>query len=163
MHEAQFDPSRHGADAANSQTCDAPRITGSEVNVRRLMRGPRPDVWILLINKWMPHWLGIDRLPQMMGATLATHGRKVGRVIGCQVGTHIRVRWTPATLNHETVFQVRLHDHPSGTYLDIHHEHLLGPGEQSGLIERWARALDDASADVRMDQDMLRRLHGPEN
>ena len=77
----------------------------------------------------------------MGGAPVRRGGRVHGRVIGCHVGRRVRLRWTPDTLDHETVFQVTLQEAPESlgraTSLEIHQERLLGAAERQGLLDHW--------------------------
>lgn len=119
---------------------------GWELGVGRTLPAPADDVWRRLLAEWLPQWLGVESVPQMVGAPLRHHGRVRGRVIGCHVGRRVRVRWTPSTLDHETVFQVTLQKPPEsglvGTVIAIHQERLLGPAARQGLLEQWTTALD---------------------
>lgn len=119
---------------------------GWQLALRRTLPAPAEDVWRRLLAEWLPQWLGVDTVPQMVGAPLRGQGRMRGRVIGCHVGRRVRVRWTPRTLDHETVFQVTLQE-PSGaasgeTTIELHQERLLGPAERQSLIEHWTTVLD---------------------
>ncbi|RHZ90319.1 hypothetical protein D1122_22355, partial [Cereibacter sphaeroides] len=84
--------------------------------------------------------------PQTL-ARVRRGGRVHGRVIGCHVGRRVRLRWTPDTLDHETVFQVTLQEAPESlgraTILEIHQERLLGAAERQGLLDHWNLVLDD--------------------
>jgi hypothetical protein len=97
---------------------------GWELDVRRTLPAPVPETWQRLIGEWLPQWLGVESVPQMVGAPVRRGGRVHGRVIGCHVGRRVRLRWTPDTLDHETVFQVVLQEAPDGaggsTILEIH-------------------------------------------
>lgn len=119
---------------------------GWELALRRTLPAPAEDVWRRLLAEWLPQWLGVDSVPQMVGAPLRGQGRVRGRVVGCHVGRRVRVRWTPLVLDHETVFQVTLQDAgdaPSGsTVIELHQERLLGPAERQTLIEHWTGELD---------------------
>jgi len=120
---------------------------GWELDVRRTLPAPVSETWQRLLGEWLPQWLGVDSVPQMVGAPMRRQGRVHGRVIGCHVGRRVRLRWTPDTLDHETVFQVTLQENPDGygpgTILEIHQERLLGAAERQGLLETWNRLLDE--------------------
>ena len=119
---------------------------GWELDVLRSLPSSVAETWKLLIAEWLPQWLGIDSVPQMVGAPLRRDGRVHGRVIGCHVGRRVRLRWTPDTLDHETIFQVTLQEDlespEGGTVIAIHQERLLGPAERQGLLDRWTQVLD---------------------
>ena len=123
---------------------------GWELDVRRTVPAPAAETWQRLLAEWLPVWLGVDSVPQMVGAPLRRDGRVRGRVIGCHVGRRVRVRWTPEALDHETVFQVTLQEAPgaaaggtsAGTEIAIHQERLLGAAERQGLLEQWEQVLD---------------------
>ncbi|HEX7352596.1 hypothetical protein [Brachybacterium sp.] len=123
------------------------RDAGWQLAVRRTLPAPTGDVWRRLLAEWLPQWLGVDSVPQMVGAPLRHQGTVRGRVIGCHVGRRVRVRWTPSTLDHETVFQVTLQapleSSLLGTVLEIHQERLLGAAERQGLLEQWTGVLDE--------------------
>ena len=120
---------------------------GWELDVRRTLPAPVAETWQRLLGEWLPQWLGVESVPQMVGAPMRRQGRVHGRVIGCHVGRRVRLRWTPDMLDHETVFQVTLQEDPDGyghgTILEIHQERLLGAAERQGLLEHWNRVLDD--------------------
>lgn len=119
------------------------RDAGWELGVRRTVAEPVDDVWRRLLAEWLPAWLTVDSVPQMVGAPLRRGGRVRGRVVGCHVGRRVRMRWTPETLDHETMFQVTLMDEANGTTLALHQERLLGPAERQALLEHWTGVLDD--------------------
>ena len=124
---------------------------GWELDVRRIVPGPAAETWRRLLDELLPQWLGVDSVPQMVGAPVHRGGRVRGRVIGCHVGRRVQLRWTPEILDHETVFQVTLqetqagaaHGDTAGTELTIHQERLLGPAERQGLLEHWQQVLDE--------------------
>lgn len=105
------------------------------------------DVWRRLLTEWLPQRLGVDSVPQMVGAPMRHDGAVRGRVTGCHVGRRVRVRWTPVILDHETIFQVTLQEPLDasllGTVLEIHQERLLGPAERQALLARWNSVLDE--------------------
>lgn len=113
------------------------RDAGWELEVRRTVRASAPELWRRLLADWLPQWLGVDSVPQMVGAPLKHAGRVRGRVMGCHVGRRIRLRWTPQDLDHETMFEVTLLEETGGTTIVIHQERLLGPAERQGLLEHW--------------------------
>ncbi|WP_263311213.1 hypothetical protein [Brachybacterium atlanticum] len=123
---------------------------GWELDVRRTLPAPTSETWQRLLAEWLPQWLGVESVPQMVGAPVRRGGRVHGRVIGCHVGRRVRLRWTPETLDHETVFQVTLQEVPESlghaTILEIHQERLLGVAERQGLLDHWNLVLDDVVA-----------------
>lgn len=118
------------------------RDAGWELEVRRTLDCSPEDAWQQLLTEWLPQWLGVDSVPQMVGAPLRSRGRIRGRVVGCHVGRRVRVRWTPEILDHETMFQVTLLESSNGTTLSIHQERLLGPAERQSLLEHWSSVLE---------------------
>ena len=74
---------------------------GWELDVRRIVPGPAAETWRRLLDEWLPQWLGVDSVPQMVGAPVHRGGRVRGRVIGCHVGRRVQLRWTPEILDHE--------------------------------------------------------------
>lgn len=126
------------------------RDAGWELSLRGTLPAPAAEVWRRLLEEWLPQWLGVDSVPQMVGAPLRERGRVRGRVVGCHVGRRVQVRWTPAVLDHETVFQVSLQEFADGprrrTLLALHQERLLGPAERQGLLEHWQAVLDEVGA-----------------
>lgn len=124
---------------------------GWELGAHRTLEAPPEEVWRMLLTEWLPQWLEVDTVPQMVGAPLRHGDRVRGRVIGCHMGRRVRVRWTPSRLDHETVFQVTLQPEPEGgrgTVLAVHQERLLGPAERQALLEHWETALDRVAATV---------------
>ena len=123
---------------------------GWELDVRRTLPAPPSEIWQRLLAEWLPQWLGVESVPQMVGAPVRRGGRVHGRVIGCHVGRRVRLRWTPDTLDHETVFQVTLQEVPESfghaTILETHQERLLGAAERQGLLDHWNLVLDDVVA-----------------
>lgn len=115
---------------------------GWELGVRRTLTEPIDDLWRRLLTEWLPIWLSVDSVPQMVGAPLRRGERVCGRVIGCHVGRRVRVRWTPEALDHETVVQVTLTGVADGTTISLHQEHLLGPAERQALLDHWTDVLD---------------------
>ncbi|QNN82415.1 hypothetical protein H3H54_15665 [Brachybacterium sp. Z12] len=119
---------------------------GWELALHRTLPASTEDVWRRLLAEWLPQWLGVESVPQMVGAPLRGQDRVRGRVIGCHVGRRVRVRWTPLALDHETVFQVTLQDPPDAapgcTLIELHQERLLGAAERQALIEHWDAVLD---------------------
>ncbi|MFC7374826.1 SRPBCC domain-containing protein [Brachybacterium sp. GCM10030267] len=124
------------------------RDAGWELGVRRTLSAPLEDVWRRLLAEWLPQWLGVENVPQMVGAPMRHDGQTRGRVVGCHVGRRVRVRWTPPTLDHETVFQVTLLEASGGTTVAIHQERLLGAAERQGLLEHWTTILDELVAAI---------------
>lgn len=120
---------------------------GWALTVRRTLPAPPEDIWRRLLTEWLPGWLEVDSVPQMVGSPLRWSGGTRGRVVGCHVGRRITVRWTPSSLDHETVFQVTLQepfeDALLGTELEIHQERLLGVAERSALLTRWETVRDE--------------------
>lgn len=125
------------------------RDAGWGLTVERTVAASVPEVWHRLLTEWLPPWLGVDSIPQMVGAPLRHRGRTRGRVIGCHVGRRVRMRWTPESLDHETEFEVTLQASalgtPAGTTITIHQERLLGVAERQGQLEHWVAVLDDAA------------------
>lgn len=117
------------------------RGAGWELGVRRTVAEPVDDVWRRLLAEWLPAWLAVESVPQMVGAPLRRGDRICGRIVGCHVGRRVRVRWTPETLDHETMFQVTLTDQSNGTTLALHQERLLGPAERQAMLEHWTGVL----------------------
>ncbi|MEE1618404.1 SRPBCC family protein [Brachybacterium sp. J153] len=118
------------------------RDAGWQLGVTRTVAAPASDVWRRLLGEWLPQWLGVESVPQMVGAPVRDGARIRGRVVGCHVGRRVRLRWTPVTLDHETVFQVTLQEAATGTTIGIHQERLLGAAERQGLLEHWTTTLD---------------------
>lgn len=120
---------------------------GWELRVRRTLPEPDQDVWSRLFAEWLPQWLGVDSVPQMVGAPVRHQGIMCGRVIGCHIGRRVRLRWTPAILDHETVFQVTLQEPAehgaAGTEIEIHQERLLGAADREGMLSYWTAVLDE--------------------
>lgn len=120
---------------------------GWALDVRRNLPAPTEDIWRRLLTEWLPQWLDVESVPQMVGAPLRTDGGVRGRVSGCHVGRRVRVRWTPTTLDHETIFQVTvqepLEESLLGTVIEIHQERLLGPAERQSLLAHWTSVLDE--------------------
>lgn len=118
------------------------RDAGWELGVRRTIAASPEETWRHLLAEWLPAWLGVDTVPQMVGAPLRRGREARGRVVGCHVGRRVRVRWTPEMLDHETVFQVTLLEAPAGTTVAVHQERLLGPAARQSLLEHWTGRLD---------------------
>ena len=140
------------------------RDAGWELGVRRTLPETAEDVWRRLLAEWLPQWLGIDSVPQMVGAPVRHQGAVRGRVIGCHVGRRVRLRWTPAILDHETVFQVTLQepaeDGTTGTSIGIHQERLLGDAERQTLLVYWTAVLDELVAAYEREGAGSQDLHG---
>ena len=115
---------------------------GWRLAVSRTLPAEPDDVWRRLLGEWLPRWLGVDSVPQMVGAPLRDGDVLRGRVVGAHVGRRVRVRWTPKDLDHETIFQVTLQDEGDGTQITLHQERLLGAAERQGLLEHWTGVLD---------------------
>ncbi|WP_114854062.1 SRPBCC domain-containing protein [Brachybacterium sp. YJGR34] len=133
---------------------------GWELGVRRTLPAPDQDVWRRLLSEWLPQWLGVESVPQMVGAPLRRGTAACGRVVGCHMGRRVRLRWQPEALDHETVFQVTLQEAAGGTVLAVHQERLLGPAERQGLLEHWTTVLDQLVADYRRETVRGRDLPG---
>lgn len=116
---------------------------GWELGVTRPLPLATDEAWERLVAEWLPGWLGVDTVPRMVGAPLLSGKHTRGRVLGCHVGRRVRVRWTPADLDHETIFQVTLMPTADGTEITVHQERLLGAAERQALLERWTGRLDD--------------------
>lgn len=137
-----------------------------DLSVRRALPAPMDDVWQRLHSEWLPQWLGVDSVPQMVGSALR-HGEEVrGRVTGCHAGRRLRVRWTAAALDHETDLQVTLLDAalldgvPSGTVVEIRQERLLGPAERMGMLEHWTAVLDGLATSIAREHGTVPDLRG---
>lgn len=119
---------------------------GWALTVRRTLPSPAEVIWQRLLTEWLPEWLEVDSVPQMVGARLRCADGASGRVVGCHVGRRITVRWMPESLDHETVFQVTLQEPFEeallGTELEIHQERLLGAAERASLLVHWTAVLD---------------------
>ena len=137
---------------------------GWELVVRRALPASAEDVWRRLLAECLPQWLGVESIPQMVGAPIRHEGRVRGRVVGCHVGRRLRLRWTPADLDHETVFQVTLQDSPEdplwGTVIELHQERLLGAAERQSLLEHWTEVLDTLVEDCTRESDRAQELPG---
>ena len=72
------------------------RDAGWQLGVRRTVPAHVDEVWRRLLSEWLPAWLGVDTVPQMVGAPLCSGGSLHGRIVGCHVGRRVRVRWTRA-------------------------------------------------------------------
>ena len=79
---------------------------GWELDVRRTLPAPPSEIWQRLLAEWLPQWLGVESVPQMVGAPVRRGGRVHGRVIGCHVGRRVRLRWTPDTLDHLSLIHI---------------------------------------------------------
>lgn len=122
------------------------RDAGWELGVRRTVAATVPDVWHRLLAEWLPQWLEVDSIPQLVGAPLRHHGSVRGRIVGCHRGRRVRMYWTPAALDHETVFQVTLLEASAGTTIAIHQERLVDAVERQSQLEQWTAVLDDLVA-----------------
>lgn len=147
--EIRHPESRHvPVGPASESVGPAPEATW-ELGVHRSLPLPMPELWERLFDEWLPHWLTVDSVPQMVGSPLRHGEESRGRVTGCHAGRRLRVRWTPTGFDHDTDFQVTLMDAalldgvPSGTVLDIQQERLLGPGERRDLLQHWTSMLDE--------------------
>lgn len=134
---------------------DAPvgltRDAGWELGVRRTLPVPFDSAWTLLVEEWLPRWLGVDSVPQLVGAPLHQGRRDVGRVTGVHVGSRVRVRWDQPDAADETVLQVTLLPAASGTTVAIHQERLASADERERLIAHWTRALERLRDEVETD------------
>ncbi len=136
---------------------------GWELDVERVLSLPLDDAWQRLISEWLPVWLGSGSVPQMVGAPLHDlRGRLRGRVVGCHVGRRVRVRWTPADLDHEVIFQVSLTPAAGGTTVQIHQERLLGPAERQGRVERWTQELEQLVRSIAKETGAIPVVEGTE-
>ncbi|WP_193103723.1 hypothetical protein [Brachybacterium sp. FME24] len=122
------------------------RDAGWELGVRRTVAATAPDVWHRLLAEWLPQWLEVDSIPQLVGAPLRHNGSVRGRIVGCHMGRRVRMYWTPVALDHETVFQVTLLEASAGTTIAIHQERLVDAVERQSLLEQWTAILDDLVA-----------------
>lgn len=136
------------------------RDAGWQLGVRRTVPAHADEVWRRLLSEWLPAWLGVDTVPQMVGAPLRSGGSLHGRIVGCHVGRRVRVRWTPRTLDHETVFQVTLQEAGEGTVLAVHQERLLGAAERQALLEHWTTLLDALVVQLRAERGTSQDLRG---
>ena len=140
------------------------RAAGWELTVERTLPTTRDEVWGRLLAEWLPRWLDVESVPQMVGAPLRHRRGARGRMIGCHVGRRVRLRWTPADLDHETVFQVTLQEplEPSapGTVVEVHQERLLGAGERQGLLEHWTAELEALVAEYGRELSSRSALRG---
>lgn len=138
--------------------------TGWQLAVRRSLPASAEDVWRRLLAECLPQWLGVESIPQMVGAPIRQEGRVRGRVVGCHVGRRLRLRWTPADLDHETVFQVTLQDSledpQQGTLIELHQERLLGTAERQALLEHWTTVLDALVWDYARESERAQELLG---
>ena len=137
---------------------------GWQLAVRRALPASAEDVWRRLLAECLPQWLGVESIPQMVGAPIRHEGRVRGRVVGCHVGRRLRLRWTPAALDHETVFQVTLQDSPEdplwGTVIELHQERLLGAAERQALLEHWTTVLGTLAEDYARESARTQELLG---
>lgn len=119
--------------------------TGWGIVLRHDLDSPAPEVWRRLLADWLPLWLGVDSVPQMVGAPLRREGRGRGRVVGCHMGRRVRVRWIPPGLAEETIAQVTLEelaDGPrGGTTLVLHQDPVRDLAAQQSLLTHWQAAL----------------------
>ena len=119
---------------------------------RHVLPGPMEDVWRRLLTEWLPQWLDVDSIPQMVGTPLRRGESVRGTVIGCYKGRRLRVRWIPAGLAEETILQVTLMDSallevgPPGVALEIEQEDLPGPAVREDLLAHWTAVLDGLDA-----------------
>lgn len=118
------------------------------LRIRHTLPGPMEDIWQRLLTEWLPQWLDVDSIPQMVGTPLRRGGRVRGSVIGCYAGRRLRARWIPAGLAEETILQVTLMDAallevgPPGVVLEIQQEDLPDPAAREDLLVHWTAVLD---------------------
>lgn len=119
------------------------RYAGWELDVRRTVPVGAPELWRRLLDDWLPQWLEVDSVPQMVGAPLRITDRVRGRVVGCHVGRRVRLDWTPPDLDHETMFEVTLLEDTSATVILLHQERLLDAAERQRLLDHWTAVLSE--------------------
>lgn len=136
------------------------RHAGWELGVRRTVPATPDEVWRRLLSEWLPAWLEVESVPQMVGAPLRGRGAVRGRIVGCHVGRRVRVRWTPRTLDHETVFQVTLQEAGQGTTIALHQERLLGAAERQAQLEHWTTVLEEVAAQLEAERPESQDLPG---
>ncbi|MDN5599466.1 MAG: hypothetical protein ACTHV2_03405 [Brachybacterium sp.] len=123
-----------------------------ELRFRHTLPGPMEDIWRRLLTEWLPQWLDVDSIPQMVGTPLRRGGSVRGKVIGCYTGRRLRTRWIPASLTEETILQVTLMDAallevgPPGVVLEIQQEDLPGPAAREDLLAHWTAVFDGLDA-----------------
>lgn len=119
-----------------------------DLGVRRVVPGDQEELWFPLLAEWLPRWLDVDAVPQMVGAPLRRGDQVRGHVIGCHLGERVRLRWRPRELEHDTELMVSLDPEEHGTELVVHLERLEGPAEQQAQREHWEQALEDLAREV---------------
>lgn len=45
-----------------------------ELRFRHTLPGPMEDIWRRLLTEWLPQWLDVDSIPQMVGTRCAAEG-----------------------------------------------------------------------------------------
>lgn len=124
------------------------RDAGWELGVRTAIPLLVDDAWPLLVEEWLPRWLGVDAVPTLVGAPLRQGRREVGRVAGYHIGTRVRVRWDQPGTADETVFQVTLEPDGEATIVSLRQERLADAAERDRLREHWTRVLERLNAEV---------------
>lgn len=118
---------------------------GWGISLRHDLDATATEVWRRLLADWLPLWLDVDSVPQMVGAPLRREGRVRGRVVGCHMGRRVRVRWAPPQLAEETIVQVTLEETADGTRrgttLVLQQDQVRDLAAQQTLLARWQDAL----------------------
>lgn len=119
------------------------RYAGWELDVRRIVPVSAPQLWRALLDDWLPEWLDVDSVPQMVGAPLRHAGMVRGRVVGCHVGRRMRLDWTPPGLDHGTMFEVTLLEDTGATVILLHQERLPDSAARERLLAHWTVVLSE--------------------
>ena len=136
------------------------RHAGWELSVRRTVPATPDEVWRRLLSEWLPAWLEVESVPQMVGAPLRGRGAVRGHQLLSDVQSRISVSYAPRTLDNKTVFQVTLQEAGQGTTIALHQERLLGAAERQAQLEHWTTVLEEVAAQLEAERPESQDLPG---
>lgn len=116
---------------------------GFEIGVRKTVPLEPAEAWRLLtgadaLGRWVGGWV-----PQLEeGARFTAVNGSTGEVRTIRAGERLRLRWSPARTERDTVLQLSVTPAKTGTTIGVHHEKLADERERELMRIYWKRALD---------------------
>ena len=131
----------------SKKTADPKADASWDVGVRKTVAAPVPEVWVFLLGKGLPMWLGeIAELPSKKGVRYRTDDGVRGTIRGFTEQKQVRLTWQPGDWPHGTTLELTLTKAGAGAIVAIHHTELSDRDERHMMVGHWHRVTDDIVA-----------------
>jgi uncharacterized protein YndB with AHSA1/START domain len=118
------------------------RDVGWELGVRRTAAVPTDVAWDHLAGAGAADWLGLDALPDRVGAEYRTADGTTGRIRSLTPGRRVRLTWRPQGRSTDSTVQLTVLPAVRGATIALHQEHLADAQERAELLRHWTAVLE---------------------